>query len=167
MPLNTVQTYLKGLLDQLTLPGNLGALNAFIAPPDPGDGTQPSVYIWGSTGEEARQSMPRAAPGRPSTGGFKIVMHRVDLWVIWFGSPDDPDVDVQFPTVIDAVTAVLRTTLMPVLALADPVTGGLSDLLAVGEEISWDYAPVTATEDERWWVYTARIIAPIREKLQA
>jgi hypothetical protein len=164
--LNAVQQHMKGLLDQLVLPLDMGILNAFITPPDPGDGTQAAVYIWGSTGDEKRQTMPRARPNLLSTGGFKVIVHSLDLWLIWFGSAEDPSADSQFPLVIDSVTKVLRNTLMPV-DITDPDTGDLSSILAIGEDLKWDYAPVHSVEDERWLVYTARVIATIKEKLQA
>lgn len=167
MPLNSVQTYLKGVLNGLALPFGSPNLTAMITPPDPGDGMLPAVYIWGSTGEEARQTMPRAKPGLPSTGGFKVILYRVDCWLIWFGDAENANADSAFPAVIDVVTNQLRTTLMPVLNLVDPVTSGTSNLLAVGENIDVDYAPVHATEDQRYLCYTARVICEIKEQIQA
>ncbi len=167
MPLNTVQTYLKGILDQTPLPLGEGTLSAQITPPSPGEGMVPTVYIWGSVAQEARQTMPRAQPGLFSTGGFAKIIHKIDLWVVWYGFADDADADSSFPAMIDAVTAVLRNTLMPVQGVVDPVTGGKSTLLAIGEKMDWDYAPVHSTADQRMLRYVAKVTCTVEELLQA
>lgn len=169
MGINTVQWYLKSILDQVALPLNLGNLDAFIQPPNPGDGTEPGIYIWGSRGDEARATLPRAAPGDLSTGGQKILNHDVDAWIIWLGPAVDPQADVLFPAIVDTVMAVLRN--VPILDRAqyatDPVTGALSQLLNVGEHMSWEYAPVRAVSDQRYLRYDARITINIEERIQA
>lgn len=167
MPLNTVQQYLKSLLDQTPLPLGEGVLTAVITPPDPGEGMVPTVYIWGSVADEARQSMPRAKPGQYSTGGFKKIMHKIDLWITWFGYADDAQADSLFPAIIDSVTAVLRNTLMPVQNVVDPVTGAPSTLLAIGERMDWDYAPVHSTADQRMLRYVAKVTCTVEELIQA
>lgn len=169
MPINTVQYYLKGILDQVQLPLDLGTLSAFIQPPNPGDGTSPGVYIWGSRGDESRMTVPRAQPGDLTTGGEKGVQHNVDAWIIWLGPANHPQQDVQFPAVIDTIMAVLRNT--PILDgtqyCPDPVTGQLSQLLNVGERMNWEYAPVRAVADQRYLRYDARITIEIEEIIQA
>jgi hypothetical protein len=165
--LNSVQQYVRGLLDQLPLPLNLGRLAAFIDPPNPGDGTQPAVYVWGSTQQEFRQTMPRARPGNLASGGFKKVEHAIDLWLIWFGDAEDPRASSMFPLVIDSINKQLRNTLMPVQGVTDPDTGDVSTILSIGEKIDSDYAPVHSLEDERWLVYNAHIICHVTELLQA
>ncbi len=167
MPLNTVQQYIKTLLDQTPLPLGEGVLSAQITPPDPGDGMVPTVYVWGSIADESRQTMPRAQPGLYSTGGFKKIIHKIDLWIVWYGYADDAQADSLFPAIIDAVTAVLRNTLMPVQNVVDPVTGASSTLLAIGEKMDWDYAPVHSTADQRMLRYVAKLTCTVEELLQA
>lgn len=166
MSLNAVQLYLKGILNGLALPSDLGTLTAFITPPSPDYVSDPVIYIWGSTQVETRQTMPRAKPGQPATGGFKRIQHEVDAWLIWFGQADDTTADSQFPMVIDAVNAAVRNVLMPV-SLTDPTTGAPYTILAVGEHIRTDYAPVHQVEDQRWYCYNARHIFSITELIQA
>lgn len=157
------------MLDQLVLPLDLGTLTAYIAPPNPGEAAEPAIYIWGSTADERRDSIPRAAPGDLSTGGWKVITHRVSMWLIWFGPSDDTNADVLFPAALDAVCATLRN--VPILDqtqhASDPVTGQVSDLLNVGEQLSWEYAPVRATADQRYLRYDAQITAVIQEWFQA
>jgi hypothetical protein len=170
MPLNTVQTYLKGVLNGVIMPLDLGTLDAVIAPPNPEDDVvNPMAYIWGSRGAERRESVPRAVPGDLSTGGWKILEHDVDIWLVWFGAADDQFADQQFPSVIDAVCAVLRNVaiLDQTQHATDPVTGQQSDLLNVGENLSWEYAPVKAVADQRYLRYDAQIGVSITEYFQA
>lgn len=170
MPLVTIQTYLKGVLNGVILPQSLGTLEAVISPPNPNDDViNPMAYIWGGRGDESRKTVPRAQPRDLATGGHKTIDHDVDIWLVWFGAADDPQADFQFPSVIDAVCAVLRN--VPLLdqtqSAVDPVTGQQSDLLDVGERLSWEYAPVRAVADQRYFRYDAQISASIQEWFQA
>lgn len=167
MSLNAVQLHVKGLLDGLVLPGDLGTLTAYITPPSPDYVDQPVIYIWGSTQQERRRTAPRSQHGNLSTGGFKQVTHRVDAWLLWFGQPDEPGVDNLFPLAIDAVNARIRNAPMPVLGLTDPITGAVSNIDSIGENIDTDYAPVHQLDDQTWYAYNARHTFEIVEKIQA
>ena len=171
MPINSVQLYVKGVLDGLVLPLEMGTLAAYIAPPNPGEGTDPSCYVWGSRGNESRSpgAFPRAQHGNLSTGGWKVLNHDLDMWLLWFGSSEDPQVDQQFPTVVDAVLATLRNLqlLDQQDVLVDPTTGQESNLLNFGERMDWEYAPVRATADQRMWRFDARITCSCEEWIRA
>lgn len=169
MPLATVQSYLKTKLDGLNLPAGLGTLTAFIEPPISDDGAGANLYIWGSHGDEKRLTVPRAQPSNLASGGDKEIKHMADLWLIWFGSVEDPSVDNQFPSILDAVMAVLRNVALldDAQYAVDPVTGQTSNLLNVGENMSWEYAPVKALEDQRYRRYDARISVEVIEIFRA
>jgi hypothetical protein len=170
MPLNTVQHYLQGVLDQLVLPLGIGTLDAYITPPNPRDNvTDPAAYIWGSHGDESRLTVPRAQHGDLASGGDKTLAHRTDVWLTWFGEADNPQVDQQFPAIVDAVLAVLRNVEMldQTQHAQDPVTGQLSNLLNVGENMTWEYGPVRATADQRYLRYDAQITVEVIEIIQA
>jgi hypothetical protein len=175
MPLNTVQLHLKSILDQLPLPGGIGILQAFIQPlVVDTDAEDPVAYIWGSHGNESRKapsgSKPRARPGNLASGGNKQLTHQVDIWLVYFESNEDPNGDSAFPSVIDAVMACLRNTeLLDAVTIhaVDPVTGQLSDLLAIGEDMDWDYAGVRVTADQRMFRYDAQITCEVVEVIQA
>ncbi len=114
--------------------------------------------------------MPRAQPGNLATGGDKQIDHSVDIWLIWLGPANDPNSNTQFPAVIDTVMATLRNVklLDAVTQYAvDPVTGQISDLLNVGESMTWDYAPVRAVADQRYLRYDALITCDVAEIIQA
>ena len=169
MPLNTVQYFLRDALDGLVLPLGLGNLTAFISPPNPGDGMVPAVYVWGSNGSESRLSVPRAAHLNLASGGDKTLHHQADVWLVWFGSSEDPDVNTQFPAILDKVMGALRNTRLVDGAqyVTDPVTGQASQLLAVAEEMSWEYAPVKAIVDQRYLRYDARVTVTVIEVIQS
>lgn len=171
MPLNTVQSHLKSILDQLPLPGDLGILKAFVTPPNPEtDARDPAAYIWGSHGDEIRLTVPRAQPGNLASGGDKTLTHQVDIWLVWFGESAAPNSDTQWPAVVDAVMATLRNTklLDEVTEYAvDPVTGQLSQLINIGENMTWDQAPVRAIADQRYFRYDAQITCEVIEIIQA
>lgn len=171
MPVNTVQAYLRAALAELPLPRDAGLLEAFITPPNPNvDGAlRPAAYIWGSRGNETRLSVPRALQGSLPTGGNKQIVHQVDVWLVWFGASGDDESDTEFPAVLDAVMARLRNC--PLLDgqqhEPDPVTGVLSNLLAVGETLSWEYGPVRATADQQYLRYDAQITCEVVEVIQS
>ena len=169
MGIATVQSYLKGQLDNQVMPLNVGNLMAYIAPPNPREDPRPAAYIWGSRGDEKRLTVPRAQHGNLATGGDKDTTHRVDIWLTWFGPADSPDVDLQFPGIIDAVMAVLRNVEMldQTQYAYDPVTGVRSQLLNVGENMTHEYGPVRATADQRYLRYDANINVELIEIFQA
>lgn len=169
MSLNSVQLFVRDVLDQMLLPLQLGNLAAYITPPDQGDGTVPGAYVWGSAGNESRRATPRAQPNNLPSGAWKCAEHHFDVWLIWIGTIEDPDVDMQFPIIIDAVMAKLRNT--PLLdmqgVLTDPVNGAVSHLLNLGEDMSWVYSPVRALNDQRLRRYDGQITCTAEEWFQA
>ena len=171
MPLVTVSQWVLVVLNGMPLPANTGTLQAFVTPPNPEeDQLDPHAYIWPSSGSEHRESIPRAGAANAGTNqsGWKTLTHQIDVWLTWFDDNDhDPNPDISFPAVIDAVMAALRTTQDPVL-LPDPVTGLNSWVYATGERMTWDFAGVRGTDaDQRILRYDARILARILEDIQA
>lgn len=167
MPLVTVQSWIKSLLDELVLPGIVQEpLAAYIAPPDPNDeGPTPTAYIWPSGGHEFRQSIPRnTGPGTPA--GWKNVAPDIEIYLTWFDSPDDPNIESAFPAVIDKVLQVLRTSPDPA-TITDPNSGLVCQLAGVGEHLTWQSLSVSATSDQRWQRFDVLIIVPFLEFIQA
>ena len=172
MPLVTATQWLLLVLDQMPLPGNGGqVLQAFITPPNPEeDQLDPHAYIWPSAGNESRQTVPRAPVPvvGTTTSGWKEIMHQVDVWLTWFQDGDhDPDPDISFPVIVDAVMDALRTTADPIL-LTDEVTGRYSQVAGTGERMNYDVAiPKGADADQRILRYDARILVRLMENFQA
>lgn len=166
MPLNSVQAYVKGLLNGLALPGGLPALTAYVAAPPVTSEAKPIAFIWASNSRETRHAGPRAQPGQPSTGGFKKIPYLLEVWILHAEPAGGANRDSQFPSIIDAVTNVFRTTQMPV-DITDSITGQKTTLLELGEDIDVDYPPARAIQAQRIYDYRARLTLPIREEIQA
>jgi hypothetical protein len=169
MGINTVLNFALQTLNGMDLPLGLGPLTAQITPPNPGEAVTPQAYIWGSHGDEKRLTVPRAVYQNLASGGDKTLTHRLDIWLIVFLSTEDPGVDVQFPTVIDAVLAQMRNVEMSDGAFhaRDPVTGVLSQLLNWGENMTYDWGPARAVSDQRYFRYDALINVETVEVIQA
>jgi hypothetical protein len=171
MPINTIQVFLRDTLSGLVLPLGLGNLTSVISPPNPGDGTDATAYIWGSSGREARMALPRGQFSDPSgTGGEKRIIHNPNVWLVWFGSSEETNIDVEFPAIVDAVMATIRNAPLTDASQhsSDPVTGALSQVLAVGENMSYEYGPVRGTTaDQRIWRFDAQLTVEVVEVIQA
>ena len=174
MPIASTLAYVKQILDGQSVPGEGGLLEAFVAPPDP-EITQgsPHAYVWTARGDEKRSSGPRSAPPRGMTpytpappAGWKTQTHNLSIWVVWFDDNTDPQNDVSFPFVVDAVMNILRTTQMPI-AITDPATGQQSQLVTLGRSMSYEYAPVRSTQSQRYQRFDAEVVAPTEEWIQA
>jgi hypothetical protein len=141
MPIASSLGYVKGLLVGLPMPGSLPAMNAYITPPDPNTETDiPTAYVWPTEGAEGRDpekggAVPRnSGPGTAS--GTKGTEHAIDVYVVWFGADDEPDIDSLFPGIVDAVMAAFRFSDDPAAAV-DPYTGEQSTLVDIGERMSY------------------------------
>jgi hypothetical protein len=156
------------LLDQLPIPGNTGPLTAFITPdsPDTNEAGGPRAYIWETRGDEKRRALPRNNLGQPGTGGWKDEHHALEIYLIYPQADEEPEQDSAFPGVIDAVMNALRTAPNPVF-LTDPVTGVQSQLVDLGEVMTWEYAPAMSLAVQRWNYLAALIQAPCLEEIQA
>lgn len=158
MPLNSVQLYVQGLLDGLAVPTMEQPLQAFITPPTIEDLDGPRAYVWGGQLRGRRQTMPRGQ-------GFKYLDWTVDVYLSYLTLPDDPDVDSQFPLLIDAVMTETWTTTMPV-SITDPTTHVQSEILAIGEEWTLEYPPERTPATLRSLYYTARLGLTVYEAVQ-
>lgn len=171
MPVNSVQVYLRDLIDQLPLElAGTPPLTAYITPPDPNTEAEvPTAYIWPNDGDESRDArrggtIPRnRGPGTPS--GWKNIQHSVGVYVVWFGQDDDDQADIAFPSIVDAVMDRLRTAPDPAEA-RDPLTGRLSWLLDIGESMTYRI-DLRALADQRYNRYDALITVPVIEVFQA
>lgn len=143
MPIASTCQYIKGLLDQLPMPGDsTPSLAAYITPPDPNVETAvPTAYVWPGDGNEDRDpnragSVPRnTGPG--TYAGNKGIEHEISVYVVWFAADDQADIDNLFPGVVDAVMAVLRTSDDPA-EVQDPYDPNMvTTLVDVGEKMTY------------------------------
>jgi hypothetical protein len=169
MPIASSLSYIKGLLDGLAMPGQLPSMNAYITPPDPNTETQiPTAYVWPTEGDESRDgkagTVPRnTGPGTPS--GFKDLEHHIDVYVVWFGADDEPDIDNLFPGIVDAVMYAFRTSADPA-PVTDPYTGEASTLVDVGEVQSYRIT-LRSLVEQAYDRYDSLISLSVLEVIQA
>jgi hypothetical protein len=156
------------LLNGLVVPGNRRTLEAYITPEDPRDEENPAAYIWPSQGTEERQAVPRVGADiyNPLQAGWKTLTHDLDIWLTWFNDDSDTNADISFPAVVDVVMFTLRSTANPWVVI-DPLTGLESQLIDVGERMTYRLAGVRATADQRWLRYDAQLTLTIIEELQS
>lgn len=159
MPLNSVQEYVKGLLDGLTIPGGGASLEAYITPPVVEDIDQPKAYVLGGRLRGRRQTAPRGP-------GFKYLAWVVDVYITYETVPDSPTVDQEMALIIDAIMAKTWTTTMP-LFITDSVTGVKSQILAIGEDFELEYPPERTPATLRMLYYAARLGLDVYEAVQA
>jgi hypothetical protein len=174
MPLSSTLSYIRGIIDGQFVPGEAGPIEAFVNPPDP-EITQgpPHVYVWTSRGNERRNSGPRSKPPAGASqynpagpAGWKLLNHDVEIWITWFLDNTDPQQDNSFPLVMDFVMNILRTAEMP-MTMIDPATGYSTQLIDLGKNMSYEYAPLRSTASQRYHRYDGTITAPVEEWLQA
>jgi hypothetical protein len=163
VPLNTVQTYLQGLLNGLTIPEQTDTLDCYITPPTLQDMNGPHAYVWGGRVSVRRQTMPRIQ-------GFKEYPWKMSIWLVYESASTvagevNTTIDNEFPLVIDAVTNTLSITTMP-LIIQDPDTGQYSQIQAVGESWSLQNPTVRLPETMRMLWYAALITMEVLEVVQ-
>lgn len=173
MPLTSIQFYLKGLLDELSIPGMTQPLTAYVTPPIVDKLQGAKAYVWGGTLAVSRQSGNRGPAG---AAGFKKLMWDADVWLIYLTNPNDASVDTEFPQVVDAVMTKLWSTGMPLwitslgVPIPPPVTdppAGASQVIEIGEVFRMEYSPVHTPASNRMLFYSARLSLQIYEAVQA
>ncbi len=184
MSIAAVQSYIRSLLNGMPWPAGFQQLAVpvcYITPPNPNvQSAIPTLYVWPSRGRESRDTtrlragtVPRiAVPGGPS--GTKVVEHKMEAWLVWMNSSDDPDADNLVPGMTWAVQDVLRSAAYGangLLAedpaeLTDPWTGEQSWLVDLGELQTYEIY-VRALEDQRFWRYDVAIELDVTEVIAA
>lgn len=171
MPLLSVQSYIRGVLDGLSVPGQTQPLKAQITPPVVQNLNGPTAFVWGGSVRGERQSGPRGAPGK---AGFKHLAWDVDVWLVYLTNPNNPTVDSEFPAFVDAVMAQIWSTPTTLFidargTPAEPtsVPEGVTQILSVGEQFRLEYAPVHAVASQRMLYFDARLTLEIYEAVQA
>lgn len=166
-----VQQFLLSLLDNLEMPYNVPAAEAFITPPDPRVKAKvPAIYIWPADGQENRSgelggTIPRNT-GVNTASGTKGLHHQMDVYITWFSANNGRQADPVFPGIVDTVMAALRYSQPNPAYLTDPATNLTSTVYNTGEQIGYRIG-VEATADERWLRYDALLSVSIWEIINA
>lgn len=159
MPLNSVQLYMQGLLDQLAVPGGSDVIKAWITPPAVEALNGPKAYVWGGHVHEGRKTMPRGP-------GFRELPWMIEVWLTYETNTNVANLDQKFPLIIDAVWNKVWTTPMGTF-ITDPTTGVKSQIAAVGEETELEYPPERVPATLRMVLYTALLRVSVKEIVQA
>lgn len=159
MPLNSVQTYVQGLLDDLQIPGGIAPLEAHIVPPVVEDIDRPKAYVQGARLRGQRQTAPRGP-------GFKYLNWTVDVYITYESVPDSATIDQEMALIVDAIMMKTWKTTMP-LFITDAVTGVKSQILAIGEDFELEYPPERTPATLRMLYFAARLGLSIYEAVQA
>lgn len=158
MPLNSVQLYVQGLLNNLPVPGGTDTIKAWITPPAAEPLSGPRAYVWGGHIREGRQTMPRGP-------GFRELPWMIEVWLIYETNANVASLDQKFPLVIDAVWKKVWTATMPT-TITDPTTNVTSQIIAVGEESELEYPPERTPASLRMVLYTALLRVQVKEVVQ-
>ena len=167
MPLYSVQAYVKNMLDGTPMPpGVPGPLTAYITPPVAEKISAPRAYVWGGKVSASRQTMPRGQ-------GFKKRPWVIDIWLCYLDTPDDALANEPFAKVVDTVTEVFETAVMPVLIDSEgnvltetEADSTCSQIQAVGESWSLNYPPERTTLTLRQLWYTTLVSLDVLEVIQ-
>jgi len=164
MPLASVLQFVATTLNGTTS-AYLPAVEAFITPQAGAVIETPIVAVWTRAEDEKRATMTRNGL-TPAAAGFKKSTHQIELYIKAVGNQDAPNVDVAFPTLLDAVKAQLRSVVMP-FTLEDAATGVESNVTQIGESFKTQIGTVAATRDQRQYIWRAQITTPVEEWFQS
>jgi hypothetical protein len=154
MSLNSLQAYTANLLNGLES-AQLPPAQAWVLPPSMVQaGEFPQLFVWGGSLDEQRATLPRHQ-------GQKRITHTLFVWVIWISDNDIGNVQ-NFPLLLDAIRAVVRSVVLPV-ELTDATTGEVSQLTDFGERIQQEYATPAAMADQRFLNNAAQLKISVHE----
>lgn len=175
MPLLSVQNYVKGLLNNLAVPGQPLLMDFHIAAPALQDMDGPHGYVSGAHVAAGRQTAPRIkAGGSYNTAGYKKYPWKVEIYAVYETNADNnPTIDSEFPAILDTLIAVLETTQMPQWIDAHgvavpgniPIPGG-SQIDAIAESWTLDYPPERLPATLRMMWYVAMYTVDVFETVQ-
>lgn len=169
MPLNSVQHYVKNLITtaNIVIDDGIPVLDCWIVPPTLQNMNGPHCYVWGGHVSPKRQTMPRGA-------GFKMYPWLIDVYLVFetvANRQQNPNLDSQFPKLIDAVTDMFSTTTMPGFIDADGnftdnAVAGASQIQAIGESWSLNYPVEHVPRTMKMTWFSACITMDVLEVVQ-
>lgn len=162
MSLNAVQQKIAGYLTGLTSKGFTTPISAQVLQPVAtwAKVTAPLVFVWGGAATETRLTIPRGP-------GWKHDAHTISLWLFALDLAADPNRAWRFPVLIDTVLAAMRGASPMPAALTDPQTFKTSQLLNLGEEMTWEYDIDRTLADQRMIRHVCRIDVSVLEEFNA
>lgn len=172
MSLNACQNLYLQALDGLVspyayvTPDNPGGtpLEAWITPPPVlTTGQNPQLFIWGSESTEAGATYMQ-------TQGYRKIQHWIELHLMVADDLNSATINTDFACMIEAIIQTMRLYPVVVESYPDPTTGGVSDILFVGNENTVSYPFVSQLEPQQLVMFRAlirfRCIEMLRPSLQ-
>jgi len=172
MPLNSIQQYVKGVINGITVAGQTQPLVAYVTPPVVDNaGGPPKAYVWAGRADSLRQTTPRGA-------GFRKINWHIDIYLNYETNPNRPNVggvavDNQFPLIVDAVLMQLWTTTMPTFIdangtpIGDTYQTGATQVHFIGENWTLDYPTERTPATLRMLWYSALLTVDVTEAIQS
>lgn len=167
MPLNSVQALVQSSLNGLPMPNGIPNAVAYVAPPVVTDlAAMPEIFVWGGQLSEKRQTMAGSRSATiNTTSGFHDMFWSIDVYIKYAMSPDDAHLQSSFPLVVDLVMEKLRG--IPITdTITDSVTGWVSQIVEIGEDMTMNYGDIHSLSDQRYWLFEAQIICKVHELIQ-
>lgn len=140
MSMNSVQLYIKSVINGIALPTTPGTdLTVWIAPPavNPDAGAGAQAFVWGADGDAKRKTMGQR--GTLINGSFRGAVHELDVWLTWYQDLTQDNVDSEFPACCDTVRYTIERSPYQVPSLLDTTTGYVSDVYDIGDTNNWQY----------------------------
>jgi hypothetical protein len=175
MGVYSVQRYVQGLINGISLPGIAIPLDAYITPPALQDMDGPHAYVSGAKVASGRQTAPRMKYlGSTNTGGYKKAPWAITVYVVYETNADNnPTLDAEFPMILDAIIDVFESARMPqwIDAYGNEIPTnlpipGATQIDAIGESWSLDYPAEHLPATLRMLWYAAEIIVEVLETRQ-
>jgi hypothetical protein len=175
MPLLSTQNYVRGLLDNLPVPGQTKPMDFYTTAPVLQDMDGPHGYVSGARVASVRQTAPRIRAGMAATSaGYRKNPWKIEIYAVYETNADrNPTLDSEFPAILDAITYVLETTQMPQwidehgtpIPTNTPIPGA-TQIDAIGERWTLDYPPERTPATLRMLWYVALITVDVLEVVQ-
>jgi hypothetical protein len=173
VPLNSVQQYVKSVVNGITVTGQTQPLVAYVTPPVIDNvGGAPKAYVWAGRLEPGRRQTTPRGPG------FKELNWLIDVYLNYETNPNRPNVggvavDNQFPLIVDAVFKAFWTTTMPTfidangVAIGNTPSPGATQITHIGESFRLDYPVERTPATLRMLWYSAMMTIDVQEIVQA
>lgn len=159
MSLVAIKEHVKAVIDGTTSE-HYPAAQARITPlPDGDAAAAPQLFIATPGYKERRDSGPRTGS---TNGGIKKATHQVLITCLAVYANDDPNNDIAFDSLLEAVMTQLRKDTVPI-TITDPDTNGTSQLVTIGEEFEVTIDIVRALSNQRLFRWLAEIRMPVTE----
>ncbi len=161
MTITACQNYVQSLLQGMTSVLSNEPLEAWVDPPTPGSAETPQAYILSADGDGRRQTM-------AATAGYYVDTHQIKVFLEWMMPPGSQNGNLAFTNLIDTAIKTIRQSYTGAILITDPVTGDQSQLLVIGDSLTYKYLPQPALGEggEGWLDYIAQVTFEVKEKTQ-